>query len=99
MNKFFDISCLLIIIFIIILILGWIIISCRRPMNKEPWETEPLSRSEIQIVQLEKVDKIKIERVRFYSKVMNEPRFFISIVPESESSINEVLILNRGWRD
>jgi hypothetical protein len=37
--------------------------------------------------------------VRFWSKEMNEPRFFLALVPKTPVAPSEVLILNHGWWD
>ena len=40
-----------------------------------------------------------VERIRFWSNEMNEPRFFLALVPKTQVPPSEVFILNHGWRD
>ena len=40
-----------------------------------------------------------MERIRFWSEEMNEPRFFLALVPKTPASPPEAFILNHGWFD
>jgi enterochelin esterase-like enzyme len=65
--------------------------------HKEAFEKAPLSPGQIEVVRLSERNNLAVERIRFWSKEMNEPRFFLALVPKTPSS--EVFILNHGWWD
>ena len=67
--------------------------------HKEAFEKAPLARGQIQVVRLSERTNLAVERVRFWSNEMNEPRFFLALVPKTQVAPSEVLILNHGWRD
>ena len=67
--------------------------------HKEPFEKEPLARGEIKVARLSERGNLFVERVRFWSDEMNEPRFFLALVPKTQAAPSEVFILNHGWRD
>ena len=67
--------------------------------HKEPFETEPLAPGQIEVVRLSERANLVVERIRFWSHEMNEPRFFLALVPKAKTAPSEVLILNHGWRD
>jgi enterochelin esterase-like enzyme len=67
--------------------------------RKEAFEKAPLAPGEIQVAHLSERAHLTVERVRFWSKEMNEPRFFLALVPKTKASPSEVFILNHGWRD
>jgi enterochelin esterase-like enzyme len=71
--------------------------ACRR-MHKEPFEKEPLAPGEIKVARLSERSNLTVERVRFWSNEMNEPRFFLALIPKA-SKPSEVFILNHGWWD
>jgi enterochelin esterase-like enzyme len=68
-------------------------------MKKEAWEIAPLGENELQRVRLADGETIIIERVRFFSREMTEPRFFIVLAPKATRPLDRVLILNHGWSD
>lgn len=72
--------------------------ACRR-MHKEPFEKAPLSPGQIEVVRLSKRANLSVERIRFWSNEMNEPRFFLALVPKTKAAPSEVFILNHGWWD
>ena len=72
--------------------------ACGR-MHKEPFEKAPLVHGQIERVRLSERTNLVVERVRFWSNEMNEPRFFLALVPKTQTAPSEVLILNHGWRD
>jgi enterochelin esterase-like enzyme len=55
-------------------------------MHKEPFEKAPLARGEVQVVRLGEEPHLFIERVRFWSEEMNEPRFFLALIPKAPSA-------------
>ena len=67
--------------------------------HKEPFERVPLAPGEIQVARLSERANLFVERVRFWSNEMNEPRFFLALVPKTQAAPSEVFILNHGWRD
>jgi enterochelin esterase-like enzyme len=68
-------------------------------MHKEPFEKAPLSPGQIEVVRLSERANLVVERIRFWSHEMNEPRFFLALVPKTKVAPSEVLILNHGWWD
>ncbi len=77
-----------------------LLLTCRQ--HKEAFEKAPLAPGQIDVVRLSERTNLSVERVRFWSKEMNEPRFFLALVPKTlpnKSAPSEVFILNHGWRD
>ena len=72
--------------------------SCGR-MHKEPFEKLPLRPDETQVSRLSERTNLVVERIRFWSNEMNQPRFFLALVPKSRVAPSEVFILNHGWSD
>ncbi len=72
--------------------------ACRR-MHKEPFEKAPLAPGQIEVVRLSERANLVVERIRFWSYEMNEPRFFLALVPKTQVAPSEVFILNHGWWD
>jgi enterochelin esterase-like enzyme len=72
--------------------------ACRR-MHKEPFEKAPLFPGQIEVVRLSERANLTVERVRFWSNEMNEPRFFLALIPKTHAPPSEVFILNHGWWD
>jgi enterochelin esterase-like enzyme len=72
--------------------------ACRR-MHKEPFEKAPLVRDQVEVVSLSERTNLIVERIRFWSNEMNEPRFFLALVPKTQDAPSEVFILNHGWSD
>lgn len=71
--------------------------ACGR-MHKEPFEKTPLAPGQIEVVRLAERTNLVVERIRFWSKEMNGPRFFLALVPKTQAP-SEVFILNHGWWD
>jgi enterochelin esterase-like enzyme len=71
--------------------------TCRE--RKEAFEKVPLAPGQIEVAHLSERAHLTVERIRFWSKEMNEPRFFLVLLPKSQTAPSEVLILNHGWRD
>jgi enterochelin esterase-like enzyme len=75
--------------------------ACR--LHKEAFEKAPLAPGQIEVVRLSERTNLSVERIRFWSHEMNEPRFFLALVPKTAPNTqavpSEVLILNHGWRD
>jgi enterochelin esterase-like enzyme len=67
--------------------------------HKEAFEKAPLAPGQIEVVRLAERTNLAVERIRFWSKEMNEPRFFLALVPKTQVAPSEVFILNHGWRD
>jgi enterochelin esterase-like enzyme len=76
---------------------GLFLATCRQ--HKEPFEKVPLAPGQIEVVRLSERTNLAVERIRFWSKEMNEPRFFLALVPKAKVIPADVLILNHGWRD
>ena len=71
---------------------------CRR-FHKEPFEKVPLAKGEVQATHVAERSNLVVERVRFWSNEMNEPRFFLALLPKSPRPVEDVFILNHGWED
>jgi enterochelin esterase-like enzyme len=67
--------------------------------HKEAFEKAPLSPGQIEVARLSERTNLVVERIRFWSNEMNEPRFFLALVPKTKVAPSEVFILNHGWRD
>ena len=52
-------------------------------MHKEPFEKAPLARGQLEAVRLSEESNLFVDRVRFWSDEMNEPRFFLALVPKA----------------
>lgn len=74
-----------------------LLLTCRQ--HKEAFEKAPLAPGQIEAVQLSERANLVVERVRFWSKEMNQPRFFLALIPKIKAPASEVFILNHGWRD
>jgi len=72
--------------------------ACRR-MHKEAFEKAPLAPGQIEVVRLSERSNLIVERIRFWSKEMNEPRFFLALIPKTQPAPSEAFILNHGWWD
>jgi putative tributyrin esterase len=72
-------------------------------MHKEPFEKAPLAPGQIEVARLSERANLTVERVRFWSNEMNEPRFFLALIPKlkikTHAPPSEVFILNHGWWD
>jgi hypothetical protein len=53
---------------------------CRR-MHKEPFEKAPLAPGQVEAVRLSERPNLVVERLRFWSAELNEPRFLLALVP------------------
>jgi enterochelin esterase-like enzyme len=69
---------------------------CRR-LHKEPFEKVPLTPGQIEVARLYETNHLAVDRIRFWSGEMDEPRFLLALVPKSPYS--SVFILNHGWYD
>ncbi len=67
--------------------------------HKEAFEKAPLNPGQIEVARLSERTNLVVERIRFWSKEMNEPRFFLALVPKTQTAPSEVFILNHGWWD
>jgi enterochelin esterase-like enzyme len=68
-------------------------------MHKQPFEKLPLAPGQVERVKLSESSNLVVERIRFWSEEMHEPRFFLALVPKTKVAPSEVLILNHGWAD
>ena len=74
-------------------------ISGCRSNKKEPWEEAPLRPDQVEQVTLQEEAALRIDRVRFFYRELNEPRFFLALVPKAGAPLDQVWILNHGWAD
>lgn len=70
-----------------------------RSLSREPWETAPLPPAGVEVTRLQSGPLLNIDRVRFWFAEMQEPRFFLALVPAGVSTVTRVLVLNHGWAD
>jgi enterochelin esterase-like enzyme len=75
-----------------------VLTSCSH-LKKESWETAPLKPDQVEVTRLGQQSNLSIERVRFFSAEMNEPRFFLAVIPQTQMPPADVFILNHGWFD
>ena len=80
----------------VLLLSAWFLFGSQ---HKEAFEKTPLSPGQIEVVRLAERTNLSVERIRFWSNEMNEPRFFLALVPKTQTPPSEVFILNHGWRD
>ncbi len=70
--------------------------SCRRQL---PFEKVPLTPGQVEFASLSETANLKVERLRFWSDELKEPRFFLTLVPKTMAKLRDVFILNHGWWD
>jgi enterochelin esterase-like enzyme len=70
-----------------------------RSLKREAWEIAPLKENEIEQVRIADQATMSIDRVRFFSREMQEPRFFLVLAPKTSRPPDMVFILNHGWSD
>lgn len=68
-------------------------------LRKERWETAPLAKTAVERTPLAERQRLRIDRLRFYSEEMQSPRFCLVLVPKTDKPVDEVFILNHGWFD
>jgi enterochelin esterase-like enzyme len=83
---------------VVLVLAGWAW-RATRWLRKEPWETAPLEKTQLEKVRLEDRPLYTIERVRFWANELQEPRFFIALVPKAAHPPEEAFILSHGWFD
>ena len=74
-------------------------LSSRKRLKKEPFETDPLAPGEIEVMRMSETRLLTVERIRFWSERMQQPRFFLVLVPKAPLHPDDALILNHGWFD
>jgi enterochelin esterase-like enzyme len=67
--------------------------------RKYPFEKVPLVRGQVEVARISETPNLTVERIRFWSEEMSEPRFFLALVPKTPASRAEAFILNHGWFD
>ena len=67
--------------------------------KREPWELAPLPPEGVESTNLVNGPQLRVDRVRFRSAELGEPRFFLAVVPDSAFAAKDVLIINHGWKD
>jgi enterochelin esterase-like enzyme len=67
--------------------------------KKEAWEIAPLEDGKLEIVHLEETSGLNVDRLRFKSRELNEPRFCLVLRPKTAEVPKRVLIINHGWFD
>ena len=67
--------------------------------KKEAWEVRPLEDEKLEVVHLKDVSGLRLDRLRFKSRELNEPRFCLVLIPPGVELPKRVLIINHGWFD
>jgi enterochelin esterase-like enzyme len=67
--------------------------------SQYPFEKVPLPRDRVEVARVSETANLTVERIRFWSEEMNEPRFFLALVPKTPARLTEAFILNHGWFD
>jgi len=68
-------------------------------MHKQPFEKAPLVPGQLETARLSERPNLVVERLRFWSAELNEPRFLLALVPKAPGPSPRVFILNHGWFD
>ena len=83
---------------VVLFLAGWAW-RATRWLRKEPWETAPIEKTQLEKVRLEERPLFTVERVRFWANELQEPRFFLALVPKAAQPPQEAFILSHGWFD
>jgi enterochelin esterase-like enzyme len=67
--------------------------------TKAPFEKVALVRGQVEVARISETPNLTVERIRFWSDALNEPRFFLALVPKAPASHAEAFILNHGYWD
>ncbi len=69
--------------------------------RREPWERAPLPAGGVEVRRLAAGPPLALDRVRFRFRAtdLDEPRFFLALVPQGGAAARDVLIFNHGWVD
>jgi enterochelin esterase-like enzyme len=73
-----------------------ILCGCR---SEYPFEKIPLARGQMEVAHVSETANLTVERIRFWSDQLSEPRFFLALIPKAPSTHAEAFILNHGWWD
>jgi len=63
------------------------------------WERAPVRPGQVESVRVALGPEFQVDRVRFFSKELEKPRFFLVLTPVGDPPPEQVLILNHGWSD
>jgi len=80
------------------LLLAALALGCSWP-KREPWELAPLPPDGVEFTRLVTGPPLHVDRIRFHSAEVGEPRFFLALVPAGVDPVEDVLIFNHGWWD
>ncbi|MGA2742146.1 MAG: alpha/beta hydrolase-fold protein [Bryobacteraceae bacterium] len=69
------------------------------PRGKEAFEKVPLHPGDVEFAKGPETANLTVERIRFWSDQMDEPRYFLALVPKTPAHPSDVFILNHGWFD
>jgi enterochelin esterase-like enzyme len=67
--------------------------------RKEPFEKVALAHGQVEFARISETPNLTVERIRFWSDAIGEPRFFLALVPKTPASRAEAFILNHGYWD
>jgi enterochelin esterase-like enzyme len=80
------------------LLLAALALGCSWP-KRELWELAPLPPDGVEFTRLVTGPPLHVDRIRFHSAEVGEPRFFLALVPAGVDRVEDVLIFNHGWWD
>jgi hypothetical protein len=82
-------------------VMGLAVLASRgcRAAWKAPWERAPLGRGAVEATSLRSGPVFDLERVRFWSRELDEPRFVLVLKPHGGPPPRDAWILNHGWAD
>jgi enterochelin esterase-like enzyme len=80
------------------LLLTALAVGCSWP-KRERWELAPLPPDGVELTRLVTGPPLHLDRIRFHSAEVGEPRFFLALVPAGVDRVEDVLIFNHGWWD
>jgi len=73
--------------------------SSRKRLRPEAFERVPLASGQIEVTRLSETRLLAVDRIRFWSERMQQPRYFLVLGPKAPLLAEEAFILNHGWFD
>jgi len=74
-------------------------ISSRKRLSMEAFEKAPLAPRQLEVTRLSETRLLVVDRIRFWSDRMKQPRYFLVLVPKAPLRAEAAFILNHGWFD
>ena len=73
--------------------------SSRNRLKMEAFEKAPLAPGQIEVMRLSETRLLVVDRIRFWSERMKQPRYFLVLAPKAPLRAEDAFILNHGWFD